>query len=213
MKRFLSMMVNGVLFAIPLGAVIFLFGQLLSSLQRLVEPLANVVGVHKFFGEFALLIVSVAVIMLFCFVLGLLLQRAAVLRVVGDSVEGFAVRVIPSLGFLRSMAGEKLDIQVGDAWKGILLQDQDSWVPAFLIEESAAWHTVFIPEAPKGDGGEVRVFARGSIAFRQLDLGVVRSALRAYGQGLAGELASALETATPARPEGKPDVIAGGRST
>jgi hypothetical protein len=47
---------------------------------------------------------------------------------------------------------------------------------------------VFIPEAPKGDGGEVRVCARGSITFRELDLGVVRSALRVYGQGLAGEL-------------------------
>jgi hypothetical protein len=86
------------------------------------------------------------------------------------------------------MAGEKLDIQVSDAWKGILLQDEDSWVPAFLVEESAAWQTVFIPEAPKGDGGEVRVCARGSITFRELDLGVVRSALRVYGQGLAGEL-------------------------
>jgi uncharacterized membrane protein len=188
MKRFLSVMFNGVMFAIPLGAVIFLFGKLLDSLQRMVEPLANAVGVQKFLGEFALLIVSVALIMLFCFVLGLLLQRAAILRAVGDSVEGFAVRVIPSLGFLRSMAGEKLDIQVSDAWKGILLQDEDSWVPAFLVEESAAWQTVFIPEAPKGDGGEVRVCARGSITFRELDLGVVRSALRVYGQGLAGEL-------------------------
>lgn len=188
MKRFLSVMVNGVLFAIPLGAVIYLFGRLLNSLQRLVEPLANAVGVQKFLGEFALLIVSIALIMLFCFVLGLLLQRAAVLRVVSDSVEGFAVRVIPSLGFLRSMAGEKLDIQVSDTWKGILLQDEDSWIPAFLVEESAAWQTVFIPEAPKGDGGEVRVFARGSIVFSQVDLGAVRSALRAYGQGLAREL-------------------------
>lgn len=188
MKRFLSVMFNGVMFAIPLGAVIYLFGKILNSLQRLVEPLANAVGVQKFFGEFALLIVSVAVIMLFCFVLGLLLQRAAVLRVVGDSIEGFAVRVVPSLGFLRSMAGEKLDIQVSDTWKGILLQEEDSWIPAFLIEESDTWQTVFIPEAPKGDGGEVRVFARGSIVFRQIDLGAVRSALRVYGQGLAGQL-------------------------
>ena len=57
MKRFHSVMVNGVLFAIPLGAVIYLFGRLLSSLQRLVEPLANAVGVQKFLGEFALLMV------------------------------------------------------------------------------------------------------------------------------------------------------------
>jgi uncharacterized membrane protein len=188
MKRILAVMFNGVMFAIPLGAVIYLFGIILTSLQRLVEPLANAVGVQKFLGEFALLIISVAMIMLFCFALGLLLQRAAVLRVVGNSIEGFAVRVIPSLGFLRSMAGDKLDIQVSDTWKGILLKEGDSWIPAFLVEESDAWQTVFIPAAPKGDGGEVRVFTRGSIVFKQIDLGAVRSALRVYGQGLAGQL-------------------------
>ena len=183
-------MFNGIMFAIPLGAVIYLFGKVLNSLQRLVEPLANAVGVQRFLGEFALLVISVGMIMLFCFVLGLLLQRAAVLRLVGDSIEGFAVRVIPSLGLLKSMAGEKLEIQVDKAWKGILLQDEDSWVPAFLIEESEKWQTVFIPEAPTGEGGEVRVFARGSITFREMDLGVVRAALRVYGQGLASELDS-----------------------
>ena len=188
MKRFLSIMFNGIMFAIPLGIVIYLFSKIVTSLERLVEPLANAVGVQRLLGEFALLIISVVIIMLFCFVLGLLLQRAAVLRVVGDSIEGFAVRVIPSLGLLKSMAGEKLEIQVADAWKGILLQEGDSWVPAFLIEESEKWQTVFIPEAPAADGGEVRVFARGSITFREIDLGEVRGALSLYGQGLASQL-------------------------
>lgn len=188
MKRFLSVMFSGIMFAIPLGIVIYLFSKIVNSLERLVEPLANAVGVQRLLGEFALLIISVAIIMLFCFALGLLLQRAAVLRVVGDSIEGLAVRVIPSLGLLKSMAGEKLEIQVKNSWTGILLQDGDSWIPAFLIEENERWQTVFIPEAPAGDGGEVRVFARGSITFREVDLGVVRAALRVYGHGLASEL-------------------------
>jgi uncharacterized membrane protein len=185
MKNVLSTMINGILFAIPLGAVIFIFGKLLASLQKLVGLLADQVGVHRLLGEFTLVVVSVALIMLFCFVLGVLLQRATFLRVVGDSVEGFAVRVIPSLGFLKSMASEKLDIQAGDAWKGILLKDDDSWLPAFLIEETEQWQSVFIPEAPKGDGGEVRIFPRGSITIKPVDLGVVRSALRVYGKGIS----------------------------
>ena len=142
MKRFLSIMFNGIMFAIPLGIVIYLFSKIVTSLERLVEPLANAVGVQRLLGEFALLIISVVIIMLFCFVLGLLLQRAAVLRVVGDSIEGFAVRVIPSLGLLKSMAGEKLQIQVADACKGILLAaprliNNDTLVPGIAALREA----------------------------------------------------------------------------
>ena len=93
MKKFLAVMVNGFLFAIPIGAVFFLFAKSLRALQQAVKPLADAVGVHRLLGEFALLIVSVALIMAFCFVLGLLVQRAAFLRVVGESVEGVVVRV------------------------------------------------------------------------------------------------------------------------
>jgi uncharacterized membrane protein len=185
MKKFITTMVNGLLFAIPLGVVILLFSKLLLSLEKLVEPVADLMGIQRFLGQFALTIVSVGLILVFCFALGYLLQRAIFLRTVGEAVEGFAVRVIPSLSFLKSMADETFDLQGEHSWKGILLEDDGSWLPAFLIEETPQWQTVFIPEAPKGDGGEVRIFATGTIKFTVIELGQVRAGLRVYGYGLS----------------------------
>ena len=199
MKKLLPTIVNGILFAIPLGIVLYIFGKLLRTLEKLVGPIANMMGIQRLFGEFTLTIVAIILILLFCYVLGVLLQRASFLRMMGESVEGVAVRLIPSLSFLKSMADEKLDIQSGQAWKGILLEDDGSWLPAFLVEENEHWQTVFIPEAPKGDGGEVRIFARGSIQFKRIELSAVRSALRVYGFGLSQKLDSDQASATLAK--------------
>lgn len=188
MKKFVSTMMNGALFVFPLGLLMIVSVKLFISLEHLIRPLADGIGVQRLLGKFTLTIFSVALILFFCFVLGLLLQRATILNRVSDAIEGVVVRFIPSLGFLKSMADEKFDVETEDAWVGILFEDEGSWVPAFLIEESPQWVTIFFAEAPKGDGGEVRVFAREKVNFRQVDLSVVRSSLRVYGAGLIDEI-------------------------
>lgn len=186
MKKIISTMVNGVLFAIPLGLLIYVFGKLLVSLERLVSPLAEDMGVQRLLGEFTLTILAILLFLLFCFILGYLLQKAAFLSLVSETLEGFAVRFLPSLSFLKSMANEKFDLEAGSSWKGILLQEDDGWVPAFLVEENEQWLTLFFPEPPKGDSGGVRIYARGSANYIQIGLTEVISSLRVYGSGLIG---------------------------
>jgi uncharacterized membrane protein len=184
MKKILSTTVSGLLFAVPIGLMFFLFSKLLKTLEKIISPIADKTGIQGILGEFTLTILSVALFMLFCYILGQIIQRATFLRVMGEGVEGFAVRMIPSLSFLKSMADEKLELNMASSWKGIMLADEGTWVPAFLVEETEEWLIIFIPEAPKGDGGEVRVFPRSAVEFKLVELGTVRSALRVYGRGL-----------------------------
>lgn len=181
-------MVNGALFVIPLGLLIYVSAKVFVSLQHLLKPLAEGIGAEHFLGKFTLAIFTALFVLLFCYALGLLLRRAAVLVLVSETIEGLAVRFLPSLGFLKSMAVEKLHVETSTAWKGILFQDGDNWLPAFLIEENEQWLTIFIPEAPKGDGGEVRISARDSVTLKEIGLSAVRSSFRVYGAGLIEKL-------------------------
>lgn len=189
LKRFLAIMISGVLFALPLGAVFYIFAKIIGTLKKLEAPLADKIGIQHFLGEFTLTALAIAALVLLCFALGLLLQRATLLRLMGDSVESVAVRVMPSLSFLKSMADEQFDMHAIDAWKGVLLENKDGqWQAAFLVEEASHWQTFFIPRAPKGDSGDILVVRKDSLQFHVVDLITVRTALRVFGQGFGKQL-------------------------
>lgn len=189
LKRFLAIMISGVLFALPLGVLLYIFARFIGTLKKLEAPLADKIGIQHFLGEFTLTVLAISALVLLCFALGLLLQRATVLRLMGDSVEGVAVRVMPSLSFLKSMADEQFDVHDADAWQGGLLEKSDGqWLAAFLVEETIHWQTFFIPKAPKGDSGDILVVRKGSLPFHVTDLVTVRTNLRVFGRGLAETL-------------------------
>ncbi|MBB5191826.1 hypothetical protein HNQ50_002556 [Silvimonas terrae] len=62
------------------------------------------------------------------------------------------MRMIPSLSFLKSMAEEKLDVNVTGA-KGVLIESEGQWKPGPLVEETEHCQTFFIPESFKADSG------------------------------------------------------------
>ncbi|MBB5191827.1 hypothetical protein HNQ50_002557 [Silvimonas terrae] len=68
LKRFISIMVSGVLFALPRGALVYVFFRVLGILKKLEAPLADKMGVEHLLGEFTYLRLGCCYCSVFCLV-------------------------------------------------------------------------------------------------------------------------------------------------
>ena len=180
-QQFKHTLLAGMLFAVPVGIIAYVIGKMLSTVETLVSPIAQRIGIEHLLGEFTLIILALLVFLGFCWLLGWLVQRALFLQEFGNSIENFAVRLIPSLSIIKSMATEKLSAETESRWKGVLLEEDGAWQPAFMTEETEQWQTFFIPDAPKGDAGSLRTIPKGSAQIKLISIATVHDLLRLYG--------------------------------
>ncbi len=65
----------------------------------------------------------------------------------------------------------------------ILIKDDKSWNLAFLVEEGEMLSTVFIPDAPRHDAGEVKIVPTEFIKKLKVSSNVFAKSIKNYGKG------------------------------
>jgi uncharacterized membrane protein len=192
----LSSLVAGVLVITPVYLAALLLLKAISSLGRLLKPLAELLPAWMPAAQ----LLSVVLILTVCLLLGLAIRTAPgralrnyVERAVFDKIPGYTLL----RGFTQRLAGEN----EGEAWKPALAEIEEALVPAFIIEVLAdGRYTVFVPSVPTPLSGAVYVLNRDrvhplDVAFTQ----AMRTVSR-WGSGCK-DLVAALErtpqSATP----------------
>jgi len=174
---------GGILFLLPTVLLTMILSRAYQILIKLSAPLARKMP-ELIMGLDGSNLLAILLIVVICFFGGLVFRSRRVRRWIGGLEETVLV-YLPGYFMLKSIAADA----VGNSdhnMTSVLVKDGDTWNIGFLVEEDAKYCTVFIPEAPRHDSGEVKIVPAEWV--KKVNVGANKTALslKRYGKGALG---------------------------
>ena len=151
MKKIQTILLEGILFLLPILITIYLFRILLD----IVRPVATMLPEGGVFGlgmtNLAALVILIIIIILAAFI-----SRSRIGIAYTDAIENMFVKIIPGFSLIKKLFDSKDDPEEKNI-KSALAYIDDAWLFAFILEEAndAGLLTVFVPSAPIPTSGNV----------------------------------------------------------
>jgi len=144
---------SGLLIIIPIYLAILLLLKGMKSVVGLVKPFALLLP--EWIPAEKLL--SLLLVLLICFVIGVLVRTRAG-RAARERIEKSFFERIPGYALLRSLTQQITKDTQETVWKPVLVELEEGLVPAFIIEEfEDGRFTVFVPSIPTPFAGAVYI--------------------------------------------------------
>lgn len=184
-QKFISHTVlGGLVFLIPLFVLLMVVQKLWGFFQNLGGNLAKMLGVAQLAGVASASIVSAVLILLVCFLCGLL-ARWSIAGSVRYWLESNLKRLFPLYDYYKTLVEQKLELTEKPARPAVLLRRPGGWQPGILVEEYANGEkVVFVPLSPKTTDGEVYLVGPEDIRPSTLNEKTLNAVLLKQGKGL-----------------------------
>ena len=185
MKSFLrfikTTVTGGILFLLPVVLLIMLFAKAYNILNILSAPISEKLPkiILGFDGGNILVI---ALLIVISFVSGLLFRSKLVKGWVKKLEDNLLIN-LPGYALIKSITASAIGKQIETDMLPILIQEEDAWNLAFLVEKGEKFSTVFIPDAPRHDAGEVKIILSTRIKKLDISLNKFILAIKNYGKG------------------------------
>lgn len=187
MKHIISIIkatfIGGLVFLVPFFIVVMILVKTFEIMRRLIAPWVVKLGIHAIEGRLAIALIVILILVLICFVAGIV-ARSGVISARFPVLDMIAARLIPGYQILKAQSSEKGAMNVQNPWQAVCIKLETSWRVGFIVEQSAGdYRTVFIPESPKMDSGEVHVLAVQEMEFVPIPADQAHACLRQFGTG------------------------------
>ena len=184
-KKFKQVLGRGIMLAIPLAIVLYVFGRIIGIFSKVIEPLAAKMGIQRIWGELTLTVFAIILIIMIVLLLGLLMQ-IAVVSTIKTEVEDIILKFIPSLNQLNLMAADNLDLDSSEiSWRPVLFytKEKAKYNPAFVVEEDDQWVTLFVCYETSIRKGEISIINKEKISIIPITYNQLHKCSRAAGKG------------------------------
>lgn len=173
---------GGVIFLLPFVLLIIILTKAFMILAVLADPISQQLP-RTILGMDGSKIIVIFLLIIICFFSGLLFRSTKVRNWVGSLEENVLV-YLPGYALTKAITADVIGEQVDHNMTPILIEEGDNWNLGFLVEGGEQFSTVFIPDAPKYDAGEVKIIP--SQFVRKLDISVNKftQSIKNYGKGL-----------------------------
>lgn len=172
---------GGILFLLPLVLSLMLVGKAHDLLVIISKPLAERLP-DILFGLDGSNLVAVALLIVICFFSGLLFRSAMIKRWI-LSLEDNILSHLPGYRMIKSITADTVGEKVEQGLSTVLIKDDDSWKIGFKIEEADGFCTVFLPDAPRYDSGDVVILPASMVKQVNVPSHVAIKSLKNYGKG------------------------------
>ena len=191
-KSFQAFTVGGILFIFPLIILILLVLKAIHLIKPIVHKLVTTLGIDTVFGTATISVVSIILIVLLCFISGVLLHLG-LLKKWNSNFEETLYLLFPPLQRLKfRFFSEEQDSE--DSWKSILLKRDESFNIAFVTSSSEnGFLSIFIPDAPDITTGEVIYIKESNCTYHHIPRKDAMKMLQHFGKGLSEEQYRELE--------------------
>lgn len=177
-------LVGGVVFLVPLLILASLAAKAAGFLQQLAEPLAPHLPVHTVYGMVAADVVVILLLILTCFLAGLLARVSFARRFVKNAEAGVLWR-IPGYGFVKGLTDSLDKSAAAASMRPVLAHFDDYAQLAFEVDQLAdGRRVVYVPSAPDPRAGAVLVMDGDRIEPVPITFVTAIGALRALGRGV-----------------------------
>lgn len=175
--------IRGLALAIPLAIIFYVFFRVIEIIEKIISPLAKKLGVMHIFGEITITILDIIVLLLMCFLLGLLVQVRAVEKF-RLYIQEKILYFIPSLHHLKMMADDKMQTEkTEDQWKAVLISQFGDYWPAYIVEEKDDWIAYVRVEVPTAKPGKFFIAKKSEVTYVEISMSEMRHLNRHFGKG------------------------------
>ena len=190
--RFLrTTLAGGILFLLPLILIAVLVSQAVGIAHKVVEPLAAHLPAKSLFGLETPKLLAVFVLVLFCFLAGVM-ARVALAQKAVSWLESAVLCHLPGYEFVKGMSCNLLATEQQQKHAIVLARIEDAWQFAILIETMDNGHAaVYVPGSPNPQSGSVYFMSADRYKLLDVPPSSVLKCLKRYGLG-ANELLGSL---------------------
>ena len=155
--RLRDLLIDGLLFALPLVVLFYLLAQAFGLVARLLAPLAALAPQGRLLGIAAIDVAAVVVLLLSLVALGAMAGSSGG-RALSQRLERLVLRKIPGFLLFKSVASGFSSHERATGFRPALVDFDDNTVLGFIVEPASTEGglvTVFIPSAPTPAAGSV----------------------------------------------------------
>lgn len=183
MTKFIrTTLAGGILFMIPLVIILSVVKRSLGFVSKVTAPLTKHMDEEIIWGMNGDNLVGIAVLLTLCFLCGLLFRFAPVQSSINKLEEKF-LSYIPGYTLLKSLANDALRETRGESMVPIFVKEGKGYRPGFLIEQKGKLCTVFLPEAPQANTGELQVVSNDVVIKVSISASAMNYLIRNLGKG------------------------------
>ncbi len=183
--------IGGLLFLLPLIVLGALLGQIAPIVMSIAELLSEYLPVHTPSGIAVLVLAAIAIVVLFCFIAGLLARKSFGRRI-STAFEKKLSIFFPRYAILKDQMADTIG---GDhmraAMKPVVVRLDESLRIGFETERSKDGQlvAVYLPGSPDPWSGKVALFDAGRVESLEAEFGVAVSTCEQLGKGAIALLA------------------------
>jgi uncharacterized membrane protein len=201
LKPITTTLIGGLVFLLPLIAVLALLGQGLALMAGVAQPVAAMFPNRQIGGVALASLVALLLLLLLCYGAGLL-ARAALGRTLSATFEDRLQTLYPRYTIIKGMT-QALGVDgVKSGLKAVLVSFDDHQVLAVEVERLADGRVVvFLPGAPDPWSGSVVLVSPERVAGMPVEIGALHRSLKSIGRGSAALLGAELAAVAGRPPE------------
>ena len=195
---------GGILLLLPIIVVVIIGGKALAIAGKIVVPLADRLEMGSIFGHDTPMILTMVLLVLFCFLAGCL-ARTAIAKKAVNWLETAVLSNVPGYEFIKTLRRNLLAAQEQPVYPAVLARIDDAWQVAFLIERIQGGQlAIFVPGVPNPQSGSLVYLAEEQV--RQVDVPPtsVLKCLKRFGLGSNALVGNRLSAASQAVVVNKP---------
>ncbi|HEY5891702.1 MAG TPA: DUF502 domain-containing protein [Chthoniobacterales bacterium] len=179
-------LLGGVLLVLPAWLAVLLLVKALTQLQVFVKPVTTHLPKDVAHPQ----LIAVLLLIVLCFVVGLLI-RTAIGSQVKQTVERSFLEKLPGYTTLRGFATQLTEFEKSASFQPALVEIEEALVPGFIVEEHTEERcTVFVPSVPTPMAGAVYIIATSRVHRLDLPAISLMQCISKWGAGSSDLLAA-----------------------
>jgi uncharacterized membrane protein len=183
--------IDGLIFLIPIVALLLLGRAILQFVRQLLGPFAERLPTAGLTGPVADYLVAAIVLLIAAFIAGLLASLQLVRRF-SERIEQFALRRVPGYSILRSFFPKPDDTE---NLQVLLVTLDDAWLFGFLMETLPdGMLAVFVPGVPAPTAGSLYFFTEQQVKRTDIPVREAMRCLARLGVGSSRSVTGRLPT-------------------
>ena len=183
-KGFLkTTLIGGLIFLIPFVVIIAVLGKALEIMISVAGPISKILPVESVAGVAFVNIVAIAVLILICFIAGLL-ARSGVGKRAFNSLDMKLMALLPGYAFVKGIAGSMDEKEEKKVLLPVIAKFDDQSQVGFEVERlDNGLVAVFLPGSPDTWSGTVAYMTEDRVEKLDIDFTSATKTLRTLGRG------------------------------
>jgi uncharacterized membrane protein len=183
LKLIRTTIIGGIIFLIPIAILVAVIGQGLKIAGVVAKPVANAFPVDMIGGAAVAHALAIALLLLTCFMAGLLARLALARKAVG-ALEANVLSRVPAYALLKTKTQSMLSADDIEGMSVAVVRFDDLWQIGFEIERiEGDMVAVFLPGAPDPWSGSVCIAEANRVTRLDLPVAALANMMRRLGRG------------------------------